>query len=41
MKEFFGLPFSDEVRRKILWDNCARLNNIETPAAALTKDAYA
>src|SRR5437016_1125264 len=41
MEQFFGLPFGDEVRRKILWDNCARLYNIETPAAALTKDAYA
>src|SRR3989442_3390793 len=31
MEQFFGLPFGDEVRRKILWDNCARLYNIETP----------
>ena len=38
MEQFFGLPFGDEVRRKILWDNCARLYNIATPAAALTKD---
>ena len=38
MEQFLGLPFSDEVRRKILWDNCARLYNIDTPAAALTKD---
>ena len=28
MEQFFGLPFSDEVRRKILWENCARLYNI-------------
>jgi hypothetical protein len=39
MEQFLGLPFCDEVRRKILWDNCARLYNIDTPAAALTKDA--
>ena len=31
--------FADEVRRKILWENCARLYNIDTPAAALTKGA--
>ncbi len=39
VEQFLGLPFRDEVRRKILWDNCARLYNIDTPAAALTKDA--
>ena len=39
MHEFFGLPLGREVRRKILWENCARLYNIATPAAALTKDA--
>ena len=39
MEQFFWLPFGAEVRRKILWDNCARLYNIDTPAAALTKDA--
>ncbi len=38
MEQFFGLPFGDEVRHKILWDNCARLYNIDTPAAALTKE---
>ncbi|PYM69484.1 MAG: hypothetical protein DME03_22435 [Candidatus Rokuibacteriota bacterium] len=38
MHEFFGLPFGPEVRRKILWENCARLYNIATPAAGLTKD---
>jgi len=31
-KQFFGLPLSDEARRKILWENCARLYNIATPA---------
>jgi len=39
MHEFFGLPFSADVRRKILWENCARLYNLATPAAGLTKDA--
>jgi predicted TIM-barrel fold metal-dependent hydrolase len=32
MQQFFGLPFSGDVRRKILWDNCARLYNIQAPA---------
>src|SRR5439155_461724 len=32
MEQFFGLPFGDDVRRKILWSNCARLYNIDTPA---------
>jgi predicted TIM-barrel fold metal-dependent hydrolase len=41
MKEFFGLPLSAEVRRKILWDNCARLYNIAPPAAARTLDEKA
>jgi predicted TIM-barrel fold metal-dependent hydrolase len=40
MEQFFGLPFGAEVRRKILWDNCARLYKIDTPAAALMKDAH-
>src|SRR5262250_3136576 len=39
MQQFFGLSFSDEVRRKILWDNCARLYDIDTPAGPLTNDA--
>jgi predicted TIM-barrel fold metal-dependent hydrolase len=38
MDQFFGLPFRDDVRRKILWDNCARLYKIDQPAAALTQD---
>jgi uncharacterized protein len=37
MEQFFGLPFGPEVRRKILWENCARLYRIETPKAALTE----
>src|SRR5207253_1947845 len=28
MEQFFSLPLRDEVRRKILWDNCARLYGI-------------
>ncbi len=39
MKEFFGMPLNDEQRRKILWDNCARLYAIATPAAPLTREA--
>jgi predicted TIM-barrel fold metal-dependent hydrolase len=38
MKEFFGMPLDAEARRKILWDNCARLYAIETPAAPLTAE---
>jgi len=37
MKEFFGMALSAEQRRKILWDNCARLYAIETPAGSLTQ----
>ena len=39
IEQFLGLPLQDEQRRKILWDNCARLYKIETPAAPLTRDA--
>jgi predicted TIM-barrel fold metal-dependent hydrolase len=38
IQQFFGLPLTEEQRRKILWDNCARLYGIEKPAAALTRD---
>jgi len=38
MQEFFGLPFDDEVRRKILWTNCARLYRIDAPAGAPAKN---
>ena len=38
LQQFFGLPLDDEARRKILWDNCARLYAIETPVQALTTD---
>jgi hypothetical protein len=41
MKEFFGMPLSSEQRRKILWDNCARLYRIETPAEPLTGEPAA
>jgi hypothetical protein len=36
MNEFFGLPLNSEQRRKILWENCARLYAIEPPSQALT-----
>jgi predicted TIM-barrel fold metal-dependent hydrolase len=38
VSQFLGLPLKDEQRRKILWDNCARLYGIEKPAAALTRE---
>ncbi len=38
IQEFLGLPLEDEQRRKILWDNCARLYAIPAPAAPLTRD---
>ena len=38
IEQFLGLPLNDEQRRKILWDNCARLYAIETPAMPLTRD---
>lgn len=37
MQQFFGLKLTPEQRRKILWDNCARLYKIETPAGSLTQ----
>jgi predicted TIM-barrel fold metal-dependent hydrolase len=37
MRQFLGLPLDDAARRKILWDNCARLYKIPTPAAPLTR----
>lgn len=37
IEQFLGLPLNDEQRRKILWDNCARLYGIERPAAPLTQ----
>jgi len=38
LQQFFGLPLDEQARRKILWDNCARLYAIETPVQALTTD---
>jgi uncharacterized protein len=37
MQQFFGLPLAPEQRKKILWDNCARLYAIATPAGSLTQ----
>jgi uncharacterized protein len=37
ISQFLGLKLGDEARRKILWDNCARLYKIDTPAGALTE----
>lgn len=34
VEEFFELPLSDESRRKILWDNCARFYGIEGAATS-------
>jgi predicted TIM-barrel fold metal-dependent hydrolase len=39
MQQFFSLPLDAGQRKKILWDNCARLYGIETPAASLTQPA--
>ena len=36
MNEFFGMPLNSEQRRKILWENCARLYAIKPPSQALT-----
>jgi hypothetical protein len=41
MKEFLALSVDDPARRKILWDNCARLYDILKPAAPLTRAAPA
>jgi uncharacterized protein len=41
IEQFLGLPLNDEQRRKILWDNCARLYGIPRPAAALTREQAA
>src|SRR5688572_16554669 len=36
IQQFLGLELNDEQRRKILWDNCARLYGIPKPAQALS-----
>jgi uncharacterized protein len=33
-KSFLELPFAEETKRKVLWDNYARLYDLEPPAAA-------
>ena len=38
VQQFLGLPLNDEQRRRILWDNCARLYAIPRPAAPLTRE---
>ena len=38
IEQFLSLPLADEQRRKILWDNCARLYDIPAPAAPLTRE---
>jgi predicted TIM-barrel fold metal-dependent hydrolase len=38
IEQFLSLPLNDEQRRKILWENCARLYDIATPSAPLTRD---
>jgi len=37
MQQFFGLKLDAEQRKKILWDNCARLYKIATPSGSLTQ----
>jgi uncharacterized protein len=41
IEQFLGLPLTGEQRRKILWDNCARLYGIARPQGALTSDQSA
>jgi uncharacterized protein len=41
IEQFLGLPLTAEQRRKILWDNCARLYGIPRPSAALTRERQA
>src|SRR5580700_2138648 len=38
MEQFLGLKLNNEQRRKILWDNCARLYGIPTPAGSLSRE---
>ena len=39
IQQFLNLSLNDEQRRKILWENCARLYGIATPTAALTRES--
>ena len=38
IQQFLSLNLSGDARRKILWDNCARLYAIPTPAGALSRE---
>ncbi len=38
IQQFLSLNLSGDARRKILWDNCARLYAIPTPVAALSRE---
>jgi predicted TIM-barrel fold metal-dependent hydrolase len=38
IEQFLGLKLGDEQRRKILWENCARLYGIPTPAGSLSRE---
>jgi uncharacterized protein len=38
IQQFLSLPLNDEQRRKVLWDNCARLYGIPQPAVPLTRE---
>ena len=38
VQQFLALPLKPEQRRKILWDNCARLYGIPKPATPLSKE---
>ena len=38
VQQFLSLPLNDEQRRKILWDNCARLYGIARPATPLARE---
>jgi predicted TIM-barrel fold metal-dependent hydrolase len=41
IEQFLSLSLSDEQRRQILWDNCARLYAIKTPARPLSAEPRA
>jgi predicted TIM-barrel fold metal-dependent hydrolase len=41
IEQFLSLSLSDEQRRQILWDNCARLYAIERPARPLSAEPRA
>jgi len=41
IEQFLSLSLLDEQRRQILWDNCARLYAIKTPARPLSAEPRA